>query len=104
MSPMQIPAEVLQLARWDQLDHAGAESVARALEQRLPMPWRLRCVHEHEAGSQKRSVAFFDWRGAEFALIPGGPVLLGHDPSQMPDVTEKDLEDWENAKSAYGDL
>src|SRR5947208_3224302 len=102
--PMRLPSEVFQLPLWDQLDNAGAGRVARTVEKRLPRPWRLVGVNEHEAGGQKRSVAFFEWKQAEFALVPGGQVLLGYDPSQPPDLTEQDLEDWESARSGFGNL
>lgn len=98
------PEEVLELARWDRLDRSGAEHVSRELEERLPAPWRLHRVQEHEAGGQRRFVAFFDWKGSEFALIPGGPVLLGHDPSRPPDLSKRDLEDWARARYEYGNL
>ncbi len=31
-------------------------------------------------------MAFFDWKGAEFALVPGGQALLGYDASHPPDL------------------
>lgn len=101
---MSLPAEVLHLAFWDQLNNAGAERVARMLENRLPAPWRFVRVQEHEAGGQHRSVAFFEWKEAEFALVPGGQVLLGYDSSQPPDLTEQDWQDWEIVKPHYGNL
>jgi hypothetical protein len=104
MASMMIPVEVLQLSLWDQLDDAGAERVARAVGELLPTPWRRARVRRHEAGGRGRLVAFFEWKGAEFALVPGGRVLLGYDPSCPPDLTEQDLEDWEVARSEYGEL
>jgi formylglycine-generating enzyme required for sulfatase activity len=101
---MRLPAEVAQLAHWDQLDKASAEQVARALEQRLRATWRLVRVAEYEAGGQRRSVAFFACQGAEFALIPGGPVTLGFDRSSPPDLTEEDWQDWHRARDEYGGL
>jgi hypothetical protein len=43
-------------------------------------------------GSQEHSVAFFDWNGALFALIPGGEETLGYDPSQpfIPDEVQRE--------------
>jgi hypothetical protein len=101
---MLLPPEILQLTLWDQLDNAGAECVARTLEKRLGSPWSLVRIQQYAAGGQQRSVAFFAWKEAEFALIPGGQVVLGYDPSQPPDLTEQDLVDWTSAESAYGDL
>lgn len=99
---MDLPEEAAHLALWDRLDLAGAERVAHEVARRLPAPWRLIRVQEHEAGGQRRPVAFFRRRKAEFALIPGGEGMLGHDPSHPPDLTEQDLEDWEQA--GYGGL
>jgi hypothetical protein len=96
--------EFRQMTLWDQLDNAGAEAVAQTLEKQLRAPWRLAHVQRYAAGGQQRSVAFFSWKGAEFALIPGGQVLLGYDPSRPPDLTEQDLEDWKRAESTYGGL
>jgi hypothetical protein len=61
-------------------------------------------VQRCAAGGQERYVAFFAWKEAEFALIPGGRMLLGYDSAQPPDLTEQDLENWERAESAYGNL
>jgi hypothetical protein len=101
---MLLPATISKLALWDQLDTAGADRAARALERRLPAPWRLVGVRDHEAGGQRRSVAFFEWKETEFALVPGGQVLLGYDSSCPPDLTARDLEDWERARYEYGGL
>jgi hypothetical protein len=101
---MHASTTVLELSRWDQLDDAGAEQAARMLEKRLPDPWRFGRVQQHRAGDQDRLVAFFEWREVEFALIPGGPVLLGFDRSLPPDLTEEDLQDWDRAKDEYGEL
>jgi hypothetical protein len=98
------PQAVLPLSLWDQLDHAGAEQAARHLARRLPEPWQFLRVQHHQAGDQQRFVGFFDWKGAEFALVPGGEVTLGYDRSCPPDLAGEDLEDWEIARVVYGDL
>jgi hypothetical protein len=99
---VRLPAELLQLALWDRLDHAAAERVAQNLAQRLPAPWRFVRVQEYAAADQRRGVAFFEWNEAEFALIPGGASRLGYDPLRPPDLTAQNLADWE--KSGYGNL
>ena len=75
--------EFLRLAIWDQFTAREAEAVARALSAALPPPWRFDGVEEHACGDQRRQVAFFRWRdGPRFALVPGGAVTLGHDPTR----------------------
>ena len=38
-------------------------------------------IRRHAQGGQAHEVAFFDWCGIEFALIPGAEVDLGYDPA-----------------------
>jgi hypothetical protein len=40
--------------------------------------------------------------GAEFALVPGGEVVLGYDPSHAPAFDETALESWANSMAEYG--
>jgi hypothetical protein len=82
------------LDEWDQLDGAEQEEIARRLATWLPSPFRYVEVKRYALGSQEHSVAFFDWTGALFALIPGGEVTLGYDPSQpfIPDSVQ--LRSW----------
>ena len=76
-----VEREFLTLAVWDHLDAQTAETVARTVERCLPEPWTFLRLARHECGDQKRHVAFFDWKGSEFALVPGGEVTLGYDPA-----------------------
>jgi hypothetical protein len=94
-----VEREFLTLPVWDHLDTQTAETVARAVERCLPEPWAFARVARHECGDQKRHVAFFDWKGSEFALIPGGEVTLGYDPANpfVPTAEQRasfDSEDW----------
>ncbi len=74
-----VEREFLTLPVWDALDPATAEQVARTVEQCLPEPWAFKRLAWYECGDQKRWVAFFDWNGSEFALIPGDVVTMGWD-------------------------
>jgi hypothetical protein len=49
-------------------------------------------------------VAFFDWNGALFALIPGDEATLAYDPSQpfIPDKVQR--EGWRAYSLAVGEL
>src|SRR5690242_19296070 len=74
--------ERLHLAVWDRLTSAERVTVAREVAGRLPAAFRLLGLEWHALGDQRHEVAFFDWRGARFALIPGGTVTLGYDRAQ----------------------
>jgi hypothetical protein len=93
-----VEREFLTLPVWDRLDAQTAETVARAVEQCLPEPWTFRRVAWHECGDQKRHVAFFDWNGAEFALVPGGEMTLGYDPEHPFVATTEQQWDWESGR------
>ncbi len=71
--------ERLHLEQWDRLTSAERGEVAREVAGRLPAPFRLLGLEWHALGDQRHEVAFFDWHGARFALIPGGAVTLGYD-------------------------
>jgi hypothetical protein len=71
--------ERLNLERWNALDSPERLEVARAVAARLPAPWRFLGLETHALGDQRHEIAFFDWNGAKFALIPGGTVTLGYD-------------------------
>ncbi|HJZ53440.1 MAG TPA: hypothetical protein VKE74_00690, partial [Gemmataceae bacterium] len=63
-------------------------------------PWEFVRLAWHECGDQKRHVAFFDWKDSEFALIPGGKVILGYDPAHPPSLPAKLLRGWVRAARA----
>jgi formylglycine-generating enzyme required for sulfatase activity len=100
-----VEKEFLTLPVWDQFDETTAEAVARAVERCLPEPWKFVRVAWHEGGDRKQSaqeryVAFFDWKGSEFALIPGGKVTLGYDPVHPPSLPPGLLRGWVRAARA----
>src|SRR5262245_59894093 len=78
-----VEREFLELSVWDQFTQSEASAVAQALERCLPAPWRFTEVAWHELGDQRRFVAFFDHRGARFALIPGGEATLGYERGSL---------------------
>jgi len=97
-----VEREFLTLPVWDNLDSQSAETVARAVENCLPEPWKFVRVAWHECDDQKRHVAFFAWKKKEFALIPGGEVTLGYDPKQ-PEPPAKLLKDWKQQIREYAE-
>jgi hypothetical protein len=98
-----VEREFLTLEVWDRLDRNTAEPVARAVERCLPGPWAFRRLEWHEAGNQARWVAFFDWQGREFALIPGGEFVLGYDPPSMRlEFEDDEWHEWDRLVREYG--
>jgi hypothetical protein len=96
-----VEREFLTLPVWDQFDAMTAETVARSVERCLPEPWAFKSVALHESGGQKRQVAFFDWDGSSFALIPGGEVTLGYDPAKPSGVSAELVIEWEEQAREY---
>jgi hypothetical protein len=97
-----VERQFLQLAVWDQFNAAEAEFVARALAPLLPSPWKFQRVERHECGNQKRHVAIFTWKDAQFAFIPGAEVTLGYD-RRVPFVpNEAQRESWAATEREYG--
>jgi hypothetical protein len=92
----------LQLSVWDQFNAAEAEFVARALAPLLPPPWKFQRVEKHECGDQQRQVAFFTWKRARFALIPGSEVTLGYDRRKPFIPNEEQRESWRLTREEYG--
>ena len=98
---------VLQLGVWDQSPAKDCESAARSVAQRLPAPWQFTGLRFHEAGGQRRHVAFFDWNGLQFALVPGGTVTLGYDrgtPPVLTDTQRREYEEQSRAASGFPEL
>jgi formylglycine-generating enzyme required for sulfatase activity len=94
---------VTDLRIWDRLSGPGCEKVALALGRALSAPWRFTQVRYCALSDQERHVAFFDWNGAEFALIPGGQVTLGYDRSRPPILTrEQEQEYREHSQEVSG--
>lgn len=92
--PFGTASGIPQLHSWDALPVATCEAIARTLACWLPDPWRFTQVRFHAMGSQRRYVAFFDWRGDEFALLPGGQVTLGYDRGRPPILTSEQEQDY----------
>jgi hypothetical protein len=97
-----VEKEMLTLPVWDRFDASTGEAVARAVERCLPEPWRFVRVTWHEMGDQKRHVAFFDWNGTEFALIPGGEVTLGYDRANPFRPSPEQRRDWQRSRRDFG--
>lgn len=70
----------LSLNRWRRLTAAEREGAAKRLAMELPSGFAFRSVSSFELGDQRHEIALFEFEGARFALIPGGPGLLGPRP------------------------
>lgn len=96
-----VEREFLTLPVWDRLDAHTAETVARTVERCLPEPWKFHRVEWHECGDQQRHVAFFKWKKAKFALVPGGKVTQGYDPKKPFEPTAEQQESWAHSRREY---
>jgi len=76
-------ADHLELTIWDALKPAGREDVARAVSRKHPQ-FEFQEIRPQAQGDQAHHIAFFDWRGIEFALLPGSEAVLGYDPRRSP--------------------
>lgn len=95
-----VEREFLTREVWDQLDLHTAETVGRAVARCLPEPWAFVKVIRCASGDQKRCVAVFNYTGNDFALIPGGTVTLGYDPTR-PLPNAKVLREWAKEARAF---
>jgi sulfatase-modifying factor enzyme 1 len=80
----------LDLTIWDALAPADGEEVARAVS-RIHPQFEFVGLRRHAQGGQVHQVAFFDWCGIDFALIPGSQADLGYDPADpwLPSPEER---------------
>lgn len=88
------------LRMWDTLSPDECAAVACAVAAVLPSSFQFVGVENHQADSQQHHIARFDWNAptqpspSTFALIPGGTVTLGYDPTQRPVPSEKLVREW----------
>jgi hypothetical protein len=68
----------------------------------MPPPWQFREVRLCQGGQNSHYIAFFDWNGNAFALIPGGEATLGYDRDNPFVLNEEQREDWEQCIESYG--
>jgi len=93
---------LLSLERWDALTPSECEAVARELSRHLPPPWQFTEVRLCRGGQNGHYIAFFDWNGNAFALIPGGEATLGYDRDNPFVLNEEQREDWEEHMEDFG--
>jgi hypothetical protein len=99
---MDMDKEPLNLKYWDALAPAEREAAAQALSQQLPAPWHFTGIKQHELGNQRHDVAFFDWNGVAFALIPGGEATLGYDRNNPFILNEAQRQNWDVVMEEFG--
>src|SRR5262249_55950941 len=89
------------LSDWDQLSSVDQEEIARVLAARLPEPFVYVGIELCAMGDQAHCVAFFDYNGVWFALIPGGEVTLGYDRAMPFQPTPAQAESWAETQEEY---
>ncbi len=83
------------LNTWDVLAPADRRNAAAWVARQLPSPFKFSGMQRHHMGDQAHELAFFDWNGAAFALVPGGQVTLGYDRDDPFILTEAMRDEWE---------
>ena len=92
---MDIPFPLRELSLWDALTSAERGTIAAGVVASLPAPWRFLRLEVHSQGGVTHEIAFFDYDGVSFALLPGSArAVLGYDranpwgpaPELVPDI------------------
>lgn len=74
---------LLRLESWDEATEAAQLRLARSLHERVSPVVEFVGLRTFAQGDQRHRVAFFEHAGSKFALVPGGDVTLGFDPSRF---------------------
>jgi hypothetical protein len=93
---------LFDLKRWDSLEPDERQNIVQEVSRHLPPSFRFRRMATCELGEQKHTVAFYDWKGASFALIPGGRFTLGYDRKKPFQPTEAQRKEWQHTEEEYG--
>jgi hypothetical protein len=95
-------SEIPVLQDWDSLKPRDLKRLGKQLARELPPGWQFLRMESHPANGVVRHVAVFQWEATEFALIPGGSVMLGYDPNNPPNLSDEDMDSWREAsRSEY---
>jgi hypothetical protein len=87
---------------WDGLNAFEAKQVATNLQHCLGKPWRFSKIESCAMGDQDRNVAFFTYKGSDFALIPGDEAQLGYDRKKPFRTTEDQAASWVDTATEFG--
>lgn len=94
---MNIPPPIYELSKWDALSSEARQAVVVEFTKLLPHPWHFVRLETHFLGDVTHEIAFFDYEGAMFALVPGSKgATLGYNTEQpwvpaqelLPDIRE----------------
>jgi len=83
---------------WDALQTSEREQVARTVSRAHPQ-FEFLEIRRHAQDDRAHDVAFFDWCGIEFALIPGAEVTLGYDATRPWTPSAEEHEAYEELRS-----
>ncbi len=81
----------LSLERWAGTSRSEREAIARRLAKQLPAGFAFDRIRRCRMGDQQHLVALFRQGTSTFALIPGGPVILGYDADRTWEPTSDEL-------------
>lgn len=71
-----------ELSQWDFLPYSERKKWAEAVAETLPQPFTYAGMETHTLGEQRHRIAYYNYEGSLFALIPGGECTLGCDLSR----------------------
>ena len=94
--------DTFTLDRWETLDVAGREEAASELAAAFPFPFAFSGLHDCALAGQHHHVAFFEYAGHLFALIPGGEITLGYDRERPFVPTARQRASWRATQDEYG--
>lgn len=86
----------LSRERWEGSTPSERETVARRLARQLPAGFAFDGIERHRMGEQQNHLAVFHQGTSTFALVPGGPVMLGFDAERPLEPTADELESWQD--------
>jgi hypothetical protein len=90
----------LQIDRWNNLSECARYNLAQELTNKLAPSFQFSEIRFYEMGNQRHHIAFYDYKGSQFALILGSTAVLGFDANNFF-PTPQQLESWNETAEEY---
>lgn len=87
----------IQIDTWNSATDGDRAQIVRTILESVSREFSFKVFRQSSIGSERHSVAVFQFRDSEFALIPGAEVTLGHDPSNAFGPTAAQLKSWQGS-------
>ena len=79
MNQASLHSALHDLQTWDRIETHERLGAAQDVARQLPTSFHFLRLRAYSLGTQNHEVAFFEHKGARFALLPGGRIELGYD-------------------------